>query len=119
MAAADPLGCYKKTGADQAACYVKRCFEAGGAAYAADITKASGTTYTAGEMTTAQGNGTATIVTIPIRAAADPKAKKKKASASENKDASWEVVLGDNIDMKPYKENLSAYYISKDHNACK
>ncbi len=111
MAKADPLGCYKMTGPDQAKCYVKRCFEAGAQAYAQQLTKASGSAYSAGEMSSAAGVGGATIVTIPIRSSG-----KKKG---QNMDASWAVVLGDNVDMKPYKENLPAYNISKDHNACK
>jgi len=112
LAKADPLGCYKMVGEEQAKCYVKRCFEAGAQAYAQELTKASGAAYAAGEMISAPGLNGATVVTIPIRAG-------KHKKGAQNMDASWTVVLGDNIDMQPYKQNIPAYNISKDHNACK
>ena len=126
LAKADPLGCYKMQGADRAVCYVRRCFGEGTKAYAADLKKNTGVDYTAGDFISAEGGTGVTLVTAPIRAAAPPKpakpAKGKKvaaAPAADHKDATWAVTLGENIDMKPYKENLPAYYISKDHNACK
>ena len=118
MAKEDPLGCYKMQGSERAVCTVRKCFEAGAKAYASDLKKATGIEYTAETAVAAEGMNGATLVTIPLRAPA-PKATKKKAPAPENKDAVWTVTIGDSIDMKPYKENLSAFYISKDHNACK
>ena len=123
LAKADPLGCYKQQGAERAGCYVKRCFGEGAKAYAVDLKKNTGIDYAAGDFITAEGASGVTLVTVPIRAAAPPKpAKAKKGKAvpePDRKDATWAVSLGENIDMKPYKENLPAYFISKDHNACK
>ena len=120
LAKADPAGCYKQQGNERAVCYVKRCFGEGAKVYAADLKKNSGVDYSAGDFITADGATGVTLVTVPIRAAAAKPAKGKKAApAPDHKDATWAVSLGENVDMKPYKENLPAYYISKDHNACK
>jgi tetratricopeptide (TPR) repeat protein len=108
--------CYKETGTAWATCTVKRCFGEGAKAYAAEMKKLSGIDYAAGEPITAEGTAGATIVTIPLRAPAPKAAKGKKAVAPENKDAVWTVTDGA---ITSYKDNASAFYISKDHNACK
>lgn len=122
LAKADPAGCYKMDGDAKAACYVKRCFGEGAVAYAKALLAATRVNYTVGEIAVASGTGGATLVTIPLRgpAVAVKGAKGKKATpVADIKDATWAVTLGEMVDMKPYKENLSAYNIAKDFNACK
>ena len=108
--------CYKESGAAWATCTVKRCFGEGAKAYAAEIKKATGVDYAAGEPITAEGTAGATIVTIPLRGPAPKPVKGKKPVAAENKDAVWTVTDGA---ITSYKDNASAFFISKDHNACK
>ena len=108
--------CYKETGTAWATCTVKRCFGEGAKAYAAEIKKATGVDYAAGEPITAEGTAGATIVTIPLRGPAPKPVKGKKPVAAENKDAIWTVTDGA---ITSYKDNASAFFISKDHNACK
>jgi tetratricopeptide (TPR) repeat protein len=108
-AKADPLGCGKMSGMDQAKCYVKGCFGEGAAAYAKELSKASGAAYEVLEMTAAAGAGTATLVTIPVRKANE----KKKRKPDTTQDATWTV---DNGGMKA--GSFSAAAIAKDHNAC-
>lgn len=119
---ADPLGCYKLDGDAKAGCYVKRCFGAGAAKYAEQLKAVTRLDYQAQEPILAIGPDGTTLVTYPIRAP-EPKAVKGKgkkgAPKLEHKDATWVVKLGAMIDMKPYNENLSAYNIAKDFNACK
>ena len=117
---ADPLGCYKLESDAKAGCYVKRCFGAGAAKYAEQLKAVTRIEYTASEPVLGLGPDGTTLVTYPIRAPEPKAVKGKKAPPkAENKDATWVVKLGEMIDMKPYKENLSAYNIAKDFNACK
>ncbi|MBS2025829.1 MAG: tetratricopeptide repeat protein [Deltaproteobacteria bacterium] len=118
---ADPAGCYKETQQDaKAACYVKRCFGEGATKYAAALKAAMGQDFTVGAMVMAAGAGEATLVTIPIRGPEPKKNKKGKAEGkADQRDATWAVTLGASVDMKPYKDNINAYNIAKDFNACK
>lgn len=120
LAKADPLGCYKLEGDAKAGCYVKRCFGEGATKYAEQLKAVTRVEYTAAEAIFAAGPDGTTLVTYPIRAPEPKPVKHKKAPPkAENKDATWIVKVGEMIDMKPYKENLSAYNIAKDFNACK
>ena len=117
---ADPTGCYKLSGDAQAGCYVKRCFGAGVGKYAEQLKSLTKVDYVAGDQILAAGPDGSTLVTYTIRAAeAKPAKGKKPAAKADNKDATWIVKVGANIDMVPYKENLSAYNVAKDFNACK
>jgi hypothetical protein len=124
-AKADPEGCYKRAGAEQAICYVKHCFAAGAVAYGAgELKKVTGQTYLAGDWSTTGDDTKGYLVTVPLRPPSDQplaskgkKGKNARLSSDTSQDATWKVTLGDNVNMQA--TTPSASFIAKDHNACK
>jgi len=104
---ADPTGCGKfPEGDERTVCFVKYCFGAGAQSYAKALKPMTGADYTAGEWKVVKSKSGASDVTVQIRA--------KKGTAPQ--DATWQVAIGDNVDMKPL--NVQANNISKQYNAC-
>jgi len=122
-AKADPTGCRKlENGSDaQLLCLIKRCFEKGAREYARELKPLTGQDYSAGDWKVTQHSGTHAQVTVPIRAGAAARTRGKKgASADEGPqphDATWNVRVGENIDMQA--TNQDAANIAKSHDSCK
>lgn len=105
--AADPTGCGKfPEGDERTMCFVKYCFAAGAETYARSLKPLTGADYKAGEWKVAKAKSGASDVTVQIRA--------KKGHQPH--DATWQVAVGDNVDMKPL--TIDANNISKQYNAC-
>jgi hypothetical protein len=102
----DPLGCGKvPEGDERTLCFVKGCFDKGGHTYAESLRGLTGASYKAGEWKIAS-KGTSSKVTLTIR-----------ASGVQAHDASWQVTVGDNVDMRPL--DIDANNISTQYNACR
>jgi tetratricopeptide (TPR) repeat protein len=106
---ADPTGCgAKPEGNDRTVCFVKYCFGEGATAYARSLKAITGHDYTAGEWKVSKGKTGAQEVSVPIRAG---------NKSLQPHDASWEVKVGERVDMKP--TTIDANNITLHHNACK
>jgi len=103
---ADPFGCGKKEGQDQALCFVKGCFGKGGKAYAESLKGLTGQDYQAGEWSIHPGKNGTSKATLQIR-----------VKGAQPHDANWEVKVGDNVDMKPL--DIDANNIAQQYNACR
>jgi len=109
-AAADP--CAKEEGEEkQALCVVKRCLDAGSAAYAKELSAQNGVEYLAGEWRTKQVSTNKMLVTREIAAAGKP-----GEPVPQGHNALWLVTLGDQLKMMP--TNSEARQITISHNAC-
>lgn len=95
----------------QALCVVKRCLDAGSAAYAKELAAQNGVDYVAGEWRTKLVGTSKMLVTREI--AAQPK---PGAAPPPSHNALWLVTLGDQLKMTP--TNSEARQITISHNAC-
>lgn len=102
---ADPHGCGKLTGDEQTLCFVKGCFDKGGHVYAESLKGLTGQEYKTGQWKITAAKSGAAKATLPIR-----------AKGGQPHDASWDVKVGDSIDMKPL--DIDANNIATQHNAC-